>query len=116
MSVVVQLGTHTVALKAPASFLVRREIALAVGTNPIRGLCAALGACWGGKPLKVKYNYQPLPYGGEVFDELMALGVPEADIYAAASKALELCVDVPTEEAVARAADFTGPQTEGSIP
>ena len=116
MSVTVTLGTHTVALKAPASFLVRREIALAVGTNAIRGLCAALGVCWNGKPLKAKYNFQPLPYGGEVFDELMTLGVPEADIYAAASKALELCVDVPTEEAVARAADFTGPQTEGSTP
>jgi hypothetical protein len=112
----VQLGTHTVPLKAPASFLVRREIALATGTNPIRGLCAALGVCWGGKSLKAKYSYQPLPYGGEVFDELMALGIPEADIYAAASKALELCVDVPTEEAVARAAGFTPPQTGDSTP
>ena len=112
----VQLGAHNVALKAPASFLVRREIALAVGTNPIRGLCAALGVCWGGKPLKAKYAYAPLPYGGEVFDELMALGVPEADIYAAASKALELCVDVPTEEAVARAADFTEPPPGASTP
>ena len=112
----VQLGTHTVPLKAPASFLVRREIALAVGTNAIRGLCAALGVCWGGKPLKAKYNFQPLPYGGEVFDELMALGVPEADIYAAASKALELCVDVPTEDNVARAADFTEPPPGASTP
>jgi hypothetical protein len=111
-----QLGTHSVHLKAPASFLLRREIALAVGTNPIRGLCAALGVCWGGKPLRAKYNWQPLPYGGEVFDELMSLGVPEADIYAAASKALELCVDVPTEENVARAAGFTSPPTEGSTP
>jgi len=112
----VQLGTHTVSLKAPPSFLVRREITLAVGSNAIRGLCAALGVCWGGKPLKAKYTFQPLPYGGEVFDELMALGIPEADIYAAASKALELCVDVPTEEAVARAASFTGPQTGDSTP
>ena len=116
MSVVVQLGAHTVPLKSPPSFLVRREIALAVGTNPIRGLCAALGVCWNGKALKAKYNFAPLPYGGEVFDELMALGVPEADIYAAASKALELCVDVPTEENVARAAGFTPPPTEGSTP
>jgi hypothetical protein len=112
----VQLGAHTVPLKAPASFLIRREIALAVGTNAIRGLCAALGVCWAGKPLKAKYNYAPLPYGGEVFDELMTLGIPEAEIYAAASKALELCVDVPAEDGVARAAGFTAPQTEGSTP
>ena len=112
----VQLGAHTVPLKAPASFLIRREIALAVGTNAIRGLCAALGVCWAGKPLKAKYNFAPLPYGGEVFDELMTLGIPEAEIYAAASKALELCVDVPTEDGVAHAAGFTPPQTEGSTP
>jgi len=112
----VQLGAHTVPLKAPASFLIRREIALAVGTNAIRGLCAALGVCWAGKPLKAKYNFSPLPYGGEVFDELMTIGIPEAEIYAAASKALELCVDVPTEDGVARAAGFTQPQTEGSTP
>lgn len=116
MSVVVQLGTYTVALKAPASYMVRREVSLAVGTNAIRGVCAALGVCWAGKPLKAKYAYAPLPYGGDVFDELMALGVPEADIYAAATQALELCVNVPTEEAVARAADFTAPQLEGSTP
>jgi hypothetical protein len=112
----VQLGAHTVPLKAPASFLIRREIALAVGTNAIRGLCAALGVCWAGKPLRAKYNFSPLPYGGEVFDELLTLGIPEAEIYAAASKALELCVDVPTEDGVSRAAGFTPPQTEGSTP
>ena len=116
MSVVVQLGAHSVSLRAPPSSMVRREVAVAMSTSPLRGLCAALGVCWGGKALKAKYAYQPLPYGGEVFDELMALGVPEADIYAAASKALELCVDVPTEEAVARAAGFTPPPTEGSNP
>mgnify|MGYP000376959962 CR=1 FL=1 len=112
----VQIGAHTVALKSPPSFMVRREVAMAVQRSALRGLCAALGVCWGGKPLKAKYNFQPLPYGGEVFDELMTLGVPEADIYAAASKALELCVDVPTEDNVARAAGFTPPPTEGSTP
>jgi len=112
----VQLGAHTVPLKAPASFLIRREIAMAVQSNAIRGLCAALGVCWAGKPLKVKYNYAPLPYGGDVFDELLALGIPEADIYTAAGKALELCVDAPTEEGTARAEGFTPPQTEPSTP
>lgn len=116
MSVVVQLGMHTVPLKAPASFLVRREVAIAVGTNAVRGLCAALGVCWAGTALKAKYAYVPLPYGGEVFDELMALGIPEADIYAAAGKALELCVEVPTEAGVARAEGFTPAPTEGLTP
>jgi hypothetical protein len=108
----VQLGAHTVPLKAPASFLVRREIAMAVQANAIRGLCAALGVCWAGKPLKVKYNYNPLPYGGDVFDELLALGIPEADIYTAAGAALQLCIEAPTEEGTARAEGFTPRETE----
>ena len=116
MSVVVQLGSHSVTLRAPPSSMVRREVAVAMGTSPLRGLCAALGVCWGGKPLKAKYAYQPLPYGGEVFDELMALGIPEVDIYEAGQKALALCVEVPTEEAVARAEGFTAPQMEPSTP
>ena len=61
-------------------------------------------------------HLQPLPYGGEVFDELLALGIPEVDIYEAGQKALALCVEVPTEEAVARAEGFTAPQTEPSTP
>ena len=112
----VQLGTHTVPLKAPTSFLIRREVAMAVQTNALRGLCAALGVCWAGKPLKAKYTYNPLPYGGDVFDELMTLGIPEAEIYAAAGKALELCMDVPTEEGTSRAEGFTPPPMESSTP
>lgn len=112
----VQIGPHTVALKSPPSFMVRREVAMAVQRSALRGLCAALGVCWGGKPLRTKYEYDALGYGGQVFDELMGLGLPEADIYAAGAKALELCVDVPTEAGVARAEGFTPAPTEGSTP
>lgn len=112
----VKIGAHDIALKAPASFMVRREVAMAVQKNALRGLCAALGLCWGGKPLRTKYAFDALAYGGEVFDELMGLGLPEADIYAAAGKALELCVDAPSEAGVARAEGFTAAPTEGSTP
>ena len=113
---IVNIGTHTISLKAPASFMTRREVAMAISKNALRGLCAALGVCWGGKPLRTKYTYDALAYGGEVFDELMQLGLPEADIYAAGSKALELCVEAPTEAGVARAEGFTAAPTEGSTP
>ena len=43
----VQIGAHTVALKSPTSFMVRREVAMAVQRSALRGLCAALGVCWG---------------------------------------------------------------------
>lgn len=112
----VTLGSHTVTLKAPASFMVRREVAVATQKNALRGLCAALGVCWGGKPLRVRYEYDALAYGGQVFDELMGLGIPEAEIYAAGGKALELCVEVPTEANVARAEGFTDPETGASTP
>lgn len=112
----VTLGSHTVTLTAPKSFMVRREVAIATQKSALRGLCAALGVCWGGKPLRVRYEYDALAYGGQVFDELMGLGIPEADIYAAGGKALELCVEVPTEAGVARAEGFTAPQTGASTP
>lgn len=112
----VKLGTHTIPLKAPASFMVRREVAIATQKSALRGLCAALGVCWGGKPLRVRYEYDALAYGGQVFDELMGLGIPEAEIYEAGGKALELCVDVPSEAGVARAEGFTGAPTGASTP
>lgn len=113
MSATVQLGTHTVPLQAPASMMLRREVGLAMKA-PLRGLCAALGVCWRGKPLRAKYAYDALAYGGEVFDELLAIGIPEADIYAAGTRALEICLDVPTEEGTSRAEDFSDPPPGGS--
>ena len=110
----VTLGRFTVALKKPASFTLAREVTMAVGTSAIRGLGAALGACWGGKSLKAKYAYDALAYGGAVVDELMALGVPEAEIYAAGKIALDLVIEsLPREEAVAQAEGFSEAQTEG---
>ena len=110
----VTLGRFTVTLKKPGSFTLAREVTMAVGTSAIRGLGAALGACWGGKALKAKYAYDALAYGGAVVDELMALGVPEAEIYAAGKVALDLVIEsLPREEAVAQAEGFSEAQTEG---
>ncbi len=110
----VTLGRFTVTLKKPSSFTLAREVTMAVGTSAIRGLGAALGACWGGKSLKATYKYDALAYGGAVVDELMALGVPEAEIYAAGKIALDLVIEsLPREEAVAQAEGFSEAQTEG---
>ena len=110
----IKLGKFTGTLRKPASFMTAREVTMAVGTSAIRGLGAALGACWSGKSLKATYKYDALAYGGSVVDELMALGVPEAEIYAAGKIALDLVIDsLPREEAVAQAETFTEAQTEG---
>lgn len=106
----VKLGQFTVKLVKPASFMVARDVGLAMQKNALRGLVAALAACWGGKPLRstlAASNYDACAWGGAVFDELMALGIPEEQIYEAAGEALRLLTGGPTEEGVARAAGFS---------
>jgi len=106
----VTLGQFKVKLVKPASFMVARDVGLAMQKNALRGLVAALAACWGGKPLKATLagsGYDACAWGGAVFDELMALGIPEEQIYEAAGEALRLLTGGPTEEGVARAAGFS---------
>ena len=116
----IKLGKFTAQLRKPASFMSAREVTVAVGASALRGLGAALGVCWAGKALKASLSackYDMLAYGGAVVDELVGLGVPEADIYAAGSKALDLVVaSLPREEEVATAEGFTVGPTEPSTP
>lgn len=113
----VQLGTHSVTLRTPPSFALGRVVAVALQQSPLLGLGAALGVCWAGKPLKASlraHQHDACAYGGAVVDELHALGIPEADIWAAASVAVDLLTaSTPTEAGVASAADFTV-QTTGA--
>ena len=116
----VKLGKYEVELKRPSSFMVAREVTIAIGQNALRGLGAALGVCWGGKSLKATYagsKYDMLAYGGAVVDELVALGVPEAHIYEAGRQAIDIIVAaLPREEEVATVAGFTEVQKEPSTP
>jgi hypothetical protein len=116
----VTLGKHKVTLKKPTSFMSAREVTIAVGTSALRGLGAALGVCWTGKALKASLSgckYDTLAYGGAVVDELVALGVTEAEIYTAGKEALDLVLEaIPREPEVATVEGFTDPQTEPSTP
>ena len=116
----VQIGTVEVPLKAPASFAVGRSVIVAMQSNSLLGLGAALGLCWDGKPLRTAlkaHGYSVLEYGAAVLDELHGLGVPESDIWSAASVALELLTGAqPTEAGVAAAESFTVPTTASSTP
>jgi hypothetical protein len=115
----VTLGKHKVTLKKPASFMSAREVTIAVGVSALRGLGAALGVCWSGKPLKATLagcKYDMLAYGGSVVDELVALGVSEGEIYEGGKHALDLVISaIPREEEVAATAGFTE-GTEPSTP
>ena len=109
----IKLGKFTAPLVKPASFATITECRMAIGQSPLLGLCAALNACWAGKPLRTKWKRgHALDVGADTLDELVALGIPEGEIYAAAQKALELIVDVPREAEVAELEDFTAGQGE----
>jgi hypothetical protein len=114
----INLGRHTVNLVKPSSFATMRDVTIAVGQHALRGLCAALGVCWGSKPLKVTpgaHKWDMLSYGGAVLDELMALGIPESEIYAAGKIALDIILEaIPREDEVASTETFTDPQTVAS--
>lgn len=107
----VKLGKFAVELQRPTSFMLAREVTIATGQSALRGLGAALGVCWSGKPLRASLagcKYDMLAYGGAVVDELVGLKVPEADIYTAGKEALDLIVaSLPREEAVATTEGFT---------
>ena len=86
---------------------------MAIGQSPLLGLCAALNACWAAKPLRTKWKRgHALDVGADTLDELVGIGIPEGEIYAAAQKALELIVDVPREAEVAELEGFTAGQGE----
>lgn len=114
MSITVTLGKYTIPLVKPASFATRTECRLALGQSALLGLCATLNACWSGKPLRTKWKRgAALDVGADTLDELVALGIPEGEIYAAAQEALALVTEVPREDEVAALEGFTGAQTGG---
>jgi hypothetical protein len=111
---IAKLGKFTVTLVKPASFATRTECRMALGQSAILGLCASLNACWSGKALKTKWRRgAALDVGADTLDELIAIGIPEAEIYAAGGLALELVTETPREQEVTEAETFIEAQTEG---
>lgn len=110
----VTIGGRKIGLKAPPDAMVCREIAVAHATHEERALCAALGACWQGKgrpKARYKTDYNPLRYGGEVYNELVARGIHPREIAWAGLMAMHHCAvgaaGVPTKKEVDEAANFT---------
>lgn len=92
----VRLGQREFELKLPASYSVRREIAVAGVQNAPRAFAAALGVCcprlakMDGTKAAAQYDYQPLAYGGRLIDALVESGVPYDDVMTAGLKAYQL--------------------------
>lgn len=90
----VLINGEKVPLEAPQDFMVCREIVKSAGDNYERAVCAALGVCWRGKGrprTRYKTDYNPLRYGGEVFNELAERGVHPKEIAWAGTIALHHC-------------------------
>ena len=80
----VKLGKQEIELSTPASYAVRHEVVAAGASNVQRAFAAALGVCaprvgrmlgkQGGKQITYEgCQYQPLRYGGELIDGLVAV-------------------------------------------
>lgn len=115
----VQLKGVEVSLGLPDSMAWRTEIWLASADNQLRAGAAALAACWQSSH-KPKVNYAACGYsvpvfGGQVYNWLIDRGVPQAEIWAASSAALDLIFEsLPHSKAVDEAVGFTSEEGTGS--
>lgn len=103
-----RLGGKKYKLVAPASHALVNDLVNAMGNNAERALCAALGVCCRGPgraPIRYDdHGYNPLRYGGAVFDWYVSRGVPAADVIAAGEAAWRLIRDGLVTEAEKREA------------
>ena len=115
---VVQLGAHSVTLKAPGSITICADLFSAVLTNETRGLAACLVACWNGpgRP-RIRYDqtgYNPMIYGGQAMDALLKMGIGLPDIRGYGQVAHMLIGEqVPMMTAVLEAEDFSEAPEDG---
>lgn len=80
-------------LRAPGSLAERWEVLIAAetpGSRP-RAQACALALCWPDFRRQHPYSYQPLRYGGEVLDRLLAAGHKLRDVLSLGEAALVVC-------------------------
>jgi hypothetical protein len=83
----IRIGDLELEAKLPDSFALRDDLVSGALDNWRRASYASLGLCCEGLKLTVSYrgcNYNPLIYGGRVFDELVARGMDRHEIMSAA--------------------------------
>lgn len=108
----VSLKGVEVTLRVPEDVALRTEIWLAASDSPLRANSAALAACWSSKHKpKVSYKacrYNPLVFGGQVYNWLIEQEIEQGEIIAAGAEAMDLIWEsLPREEEVDEAAGFT---------
>jgi len=108
----VKLGSRTLTLQKPKSYLAAWDTLLLAGGSPLRAGVAALALTWPDDcPVRITaklsaHRYDVAAWADEVFASLVER-YPPAEIYAAGSSALGyLAASVPTGPAVRAATDF----------
>lgn len=104
--------------RLPSSFVIREELLLVAAVDKDRGmraLGAALGVTWGHPSVVLKARYaragfDPRLYGGDVWDELRALGCSMSDLVEHGNRAMQaIAKSIPSQEAVEERAGFSDP-------
>lgn len=96
----IRLHRRVFKLSKPSSYTMRHEIVMSGGKNLQRAIGAAIGVTttvhkqWkqgdARPPTYEGCDFNPLRYGGEMFDWLLAKGVPASDIWVAGTAAFTL--------------------------
>jgi hypothetical protein len=118
----VTVGGREVTLALPGSMAIRYDIVGAGSSNAQRALWAALGVCWtagtsAGAPSArlSRHQYDPMAYGGAVFDELVSRGATPSQLLTAGRVAYDLLsANLVDESEVEEALGNSGASTEGS--
>ena len=123
---IVDLGPlGPVELGAPHSFQTRNDVLVAYNRNNNRGAVAALGLCIA-KPSPKKLGirssfsgsgFDAGQFGGDLADELVALGVPYTTMLSAGWEAIQLIVEAhpaPAEDEVAEEVGNSGAARSGA--
>ena len=91
----ITIGALSIQFTPPPSVAVAYDLIIASNKNRQRAAAAALGLGWPADgegmtaPLEAEYeeSYDPMAFGGEVFDELVARGFEAAPIWPASTEA-----------------------------
>lgn len=112
----IKLGKKPITLVMPSSYAMRYVIVRAAGDNTPLAFAAALGACGIGRRHKIAYKNDPLDYGAQVIDALIASKLTIEDIQEAGATAWNFIAraTIKLEEVIKDGEGFTEPTAEPS--
>ncbi len=104
-------------IKVTCEFIIRQEVLqlTAEGEYSLRASAAAIGLCWRHPKVALKSRYarggfKATVYGGDVYNELVGLGLNAQQILDVGLTCIKALADsIPSQEAIDQRADFSSP-------